>query len=69
MEYKIQEKVLKLLENNKATNLRVGCKNKFNLDCGGSAVYINLKEVEDEIIYLNNFIGSDANGFYVIIDE
>jgi hypothetical protein len=69
MYYLIQEKALKLLEKGLATNLKVGCSNKFGLNCGKHAVYKNLREVEKELIYINNFVGSDAYGFYVIIED
>lgn len=69
MKYEIQTEALKLLKNGVATNLKVGCKNEFGINCGSSAVYNSLREVEQELLYLKNFVGSDANGFYVIIED
>lgn len=69
MEYFIEKKALNLLEQGLATNLKIGCSNEFGLDCGNHAVCNNLREVEEELIDLKNFVGSDAYGFYVMVED
>lgn len=69
IQYKIQREAYEDLKQGKAINVRVGCSGKCGVDCGGSAVYINLEEIEDEIRALDHFVGAEANSFYVMIDD
>ena len=68
IQYKIDKRAYDALING-GHNFRVGCRGEYGVDCGGSAVHTSVEEVENEIRNLADFVGSDASGFYVIIDD
>ena len=68
IEYRIEKRAYEALKKG-GENFRIGCSGEYGVDCGGSAVHTSLQEVEDEIRNLAEFVGSDASGFYVMIDD
>lgn len=68
IEYKIEKRAYEALKRG-GENFRIGCRGEYGVDCGGSAVHTSLQEIEDEIRNLAHFVGAEASGFYVMIDD